>query len=119
MKSNKGFSLVELIVVIAIMAIIAGVAIPVYTTYINKAEGQVLTSAVEEVKYAINLECTLKTVDKPEYSVDNVKREITITFADKDEAASVINGAKAVVADYFSTALATDETGLVYKGILK
>ena len=29
--NNKGFSLVELIVVIAIMAILVGVAVPVYT----------------------------------------------------------------------------------------
>jgi len=34
---NKGFSLVELIVVIAIMAILVGVAVPVYTGYISKA----------------------------------------------------------------------------------
>ena len=34
---NKGFSLVELIVVIAIMAILVGVAVPVYTSYIEKA----------------------------------------------------------------------------------
>ena len=34
---NKGFSLVELIVVIAIMAILVGVAVPVYTSYISKA----------------------------------------------------------------------------------
>ena len=35
---NKGFSLVELIVVIAIMAILVGVAVPVYTSYISKAQ---------------------------------------------------------------------------------
>ena len=34
---NKGFSLVELIVVIAIMAILVGVAVPVYSSYIEKA----------------------------------------------------------------------------------
>ena len=36
-RSNGGFSLVELIVVIAIMAILVGVAVPVYTSYIEKA----------------------------------------------------------------------------------
>ncbi len=38
MKNNKGFSLVELIVVIAIMAILVGVAVPVYTSYVEKAQ---------------------------------------------------------------------------------
>lgn len=55
MKSNKGFSLVELIVVIAIMAIIAGVAIPVYTNYIDKANGAVVDNLFAEAEYAAEL----------------------------------------------------------------
>ena len=38
MKSNKGFSLVELIVVIAIMAILAAVAVVGYSVYIERAQ---------------------------------------------------------------------------------
>ncbi|MBE6579704.1 MAG: prepilin-type N-terminal cleavage/methylation domain-containing protein [Ruminococcaceae bacterium] len=36
-KKHQGFSLVELIVVIAIMAVLVGVAIPVYTGYIERS----------------------------------------------------------------------------------
>ena len=37
-KKNGGFTLVELIVVIAIMAVLVGVAVPTYGSYFQKAE---------------------------------------------------------------------------------
>ena len=37
-KKNGGFTLVELIVVIAILAILATIGIPVYSGYVEKAE---------------------------------------------------------------------------------
>ncbi len=37
-RKNQGFSLVELIVVIAVMAILVGVAVPIYSSYIDKAK---------------------------------------------------------------------------------
>lgn len=51
---NKGFSLVELIVVIAIMAILVGVAVPVYTSYIDKAEDGVNEQFEDELVRAVN-----------------------------------------------------------------
>ena len=52
---NKGFSLVELIVVIAIMAILVGVAVPVYTSYITKANNNTDKLTVGEVEHAIEV----------------------------------------------------------------
>lgn len=51
---NKGFSLVELIVVIAIMAILVGVAVPVYTSYIDKAQNGVNAQYADELQRAID-----------------------------------------------------------------
>ena len=52
MKNNSGFSLVELIVVIAIMAILAGVAVPTYSKYIAKANDAKVTAELDELKTA-------------------------------------------------------------------
>ena len=52
---NKGFSLVELIVVIAIMAILVGVAVPVYTSYIEKANKSKDIQMVDEVAHALQI----------------------------------------------------------------
>ena len=55
MKKNGGFTLVELIVVIAILAILAGVAVPAYSGYVEKANMQADISLVREVENALTL----------------------------------------------------------------
>ena len=52
-KNNKGFSLVELIVVIAIMAVLVGVLAPALLRYVEKSRIQKDASAVAEVSNAI------------------------------------------------------------------
>ena len=54
-KNNKGFSLVELIVVVAIMAVLVGVLAPAYLKYVEKSRVQKDISAVGEVVNAIKV----------------------------------------------------------------
>ena len=44
MKKNKGFTLVEVIVILVILAILAAVLIPSLTTYIDKAREKSITA---------------------------------------------------------------------------
>ena len=52
MKKTAGFTLVELIVVIAILAILAGIAIPVYSGYISKAKEAADLQQLDAIKTA-------------------------------------------------------------------
>ncbi len=54
-RNNKGFSLVELIVVVAIMAVLVGVLAPAYLSYVEKSRAQKDESALEEVKHAVEV----------------------------------------------------------------
>ena len=53
MKNNKGFSLVELIIVIAIMAILVGVMAPQLIKYIEKSKVSADTQAADTVHSAV------------------------------------------------------------------
>lgn len=52
-KNNKGFSLVELIIVIAIMAILAGALAPALIKYINKSRRSADISNADTIRTAI------------------------------------------------------------------
>lgn len=63
---NKGFSLVELIVVIAIMAILVGVAVPVYSSYIEKSQISKDKQTVDEVAHALQVYYTANIASNPD-----------------------------------------------------
>ena len=53
--NNQGFSLVELIIVIAIMAVLIGVLAPQFIKYVEKSRAQKDASAVEEIRNAAEI----------------------------------------------------------------
>lgn len=84
-KNNKGFSLVELIIVIAIMAILAGALAPALIKYINKSRRST------DVQNADSLRTALQTAlsdpdaaDAPAANNNGVQSASTITSAATD-----------------------------------
>lgn len=57
MKTNKqqGFTLIELMIVVAIIGILAAIALPAYQTYTNKAKFSEVVNASAAVKSAVEV----------------------------------------------------------------
>ena len=72
-KDNKGFTLVELVIVIAILAILVGILAPQYTKYVEKSRKSADATNMDELVKAVQV-----------YAVDNaiVKKtnEIKVTI---------------------------------------
>lgn len=64
-KSDKGFSLVELIVVIAIMAVLIGVIAPAFMKYVGKSKDSVKTQNLDEMRRAANIVIVDETFTAP------------------------------------------------------
>lgn len=77
--NNKGFSLVELIIVIAIMAILAGAIAPALIRYIDKSRKSNDVSSCKTIKTAV--ETALGNEDIYAYLTNNSGKITTITIA--------------------------------------
>ncbi|MEC4723045.1 prepilin-type N-terminal cleavage/methylation domain-containing protein [Noviherbaspirillum sp. CPCC 100848] len=54
-RASKGFTLIELMIVVAIIGILAAVAVPAYQNYVTKAKFQDIVSAAAAVESAISM----------------------------------------------------------------
>lgn len=89
---SKGFTLIELMIVIAIIGILAAAAVPQYAQYTKKAKFSEVVSRTAEYKSAVHL-CVqeLNTLTGCSHGANGVPGEIT-TASGYLESLNVVNG---------------------------
>lgn len=95
LKEKKGFTLVELIVVLVILAILAALLVPALTGYIDKANDEKVTATTRQVVMAAQTE--VSTAYGADGKLEGSKADLKLDSATKTD--GVVPGEIAVLAE--------------------
>lgn len=104
-KNQKGFTLVELIVVIAIAAILSGIAVPTYIAYIDEANKAADMQLASDIGYSIKVASKLPAtkIEAGDYvliGVDGVEDATGLTGTGDSESHEANSVAEAIYDDF-------------------
>lgn len=80
--NNKGFSLVELIIVVAIMVVLVGVLAPQFIKYVEKSKAAGDLENLQQLKTAIEVAYAEGSISSAEIAFDKTIGKITATLSD-------------------------------------
>jgi len=76
-KDQKGFSLIELLVVVVIIAILAAIAVPIYMSYVKKARSTEAQSAIASVRQAYRAHYN-QFGNTDDYSIEEAQKDVKL-----------------------------------------
>ncbi len=95
-KAQQGFTLIELMIVVAIIGILAAVAIPAYKDYVTKAKFADVVGSIEAVKTAISV-CLQENAGDAGSCDTEAKLNITLPPASTNYDAPTIDAGTAAI----------------------
>lgn len=109
MKKQSGFTLIELMIVVAIVAILAAVALPAYQSYTKRAKFSEVIAATGPAK--TNIEICVQTTGNttPANCVSSGNAAVSGAVATPNVTSVTVAGAGSAASPYTITALGTDK----------
>ena len=115
-KNNKGFTLVELIVVLVILAILAAILVPTLLGYIDRARAEKDYSTAQTVRVAAQAEIDQMYGDSTAATIDTFKGVLAQDTATYGQKVYDLSGVSSTVVTEFKFAY---KKGVIIEGYVK